>query len=224
MSLNSSITELTTAATDAGVAVLSMFLLARLRGLNIDARWSKAVWSWVFVLLSTASLLGAVAHGFQWSASARAAIWQPLYLSLGLSVALFLVGGIGDWRGEAAARRALPWALGLGLAFFLVTRWLSDGFGVFIAFEGVAMISTLAMYIHMWLRGRSGAGMVAVGIVLTLLASAIQATSLRSTVIVPLDHNGLYHVVQAIAVVVVASGVRAGLVASTAKSVASATH
>jgi Family of unknown function (DUF6962) len=90
---------LTTAATDAALAVLCLVLLVSLVATPVSASWKKSIWASVFALLAVGSTLGAIAHGLDLSAPVRTTLWRPLYLSLGLSVALFAVGGIGDWLG-----------------------------------------------------------------------------------------------------------------------------
>jgi hypothetical protein len=153
-----------------------------------------------------------VAHGLDLSPTVRAALWQPLYLSLGLTVSLFLAAAVADWRGERAGRAALPWAIAAGLGFFVLTRLAGGSFGLFIVYEGIAMVATFAIYLHLWIaRGRAGAGKVALGIALTLVAAAIQASSLRVRIIWPFDHNGLFHLVQMVAVLVLVGGLRQGM-------------
>lgn len=211
MQLNPSPTELTTAATDVALAVLCLVLLVSLLRRPAGARWKKGLWASVFALLASASVLGAIAHGFDLSSSLRTALWRPLYLLLGLSVAMFLVGGIGDWRGERAARTVLPWALAAGVGFFALTQ-IADNFGMFIAYEGVAMVATLGIYLCLWIGRRvPGAGMVTVGIVLTLAAAALQVSSLSARIIWDFDHNGLFHLVQLVAILVLARGLRQGM-------------
>jgi hypothetical protein len=213
MRINPSLTELTTAATDAVLGVVCLVLLLRLVRRPDGPAWKRAIWGAVFACLATASFLGAIAHGGDWAANVRARLWQPLYLSLGLTVALFLVGAIGDWRGRNAVRRVLPWMMIVAVAFFAITQWGSGSFLLFVAYEGVVMFSTLAIYLHLRARGRTGAGTVAAGITLSIAAAGVQASSLGLTVVVPFDHNGLFHLVQIVGVVVTARGVRAGLVA-----------
>ena len=212
MQLNPSATELTTAATDAAVGLLCLVVLWRLRAIPAKATWKRALWCWVFGLLGLASALGAVVHGLELSESVRGVLWRPLYLSLGLTVALFVIGGIYDWRGEAAARALLPWAAGMGASFFALTQLLSGAFLIFVVYEATAMVATLAMYVLLSRTGRLvGAGMIAVGIGLSIVAAAVQASPLRVRLIVPFDHNGLFHLVQLIATAVIATGLRRGL-------------
>jgi hypothetical protein len=212
MRLNPSATELTTAATDAALGLLCLAVLLRLGAIDVSATWKRALWCWVFGLLVVASVLGTVAHGLELSESVRSVLWRPLYLSLGLTVALFLVGGIYDWRGEAAARALLPWAVGIGVSFFVVTQLSSGSFLIFVVYEATAMLATLAMYVYLSTTGRlAGAGMMTVGIGLSIVAAAVQASVLSVRLIVPFDHNGLFHLVQLTAIAALANGLRRGL-------------
>ena len=119
------------------------------------------------------------------SEAARTTLWRPLYLSLGLAVALMLVGAVYDWRGEATARASLPWAAGAGVLFFALTQGLGGAFVLFIIYEGVATCVALIIYTALVISGgMPGAGAVAVGIALSLVAAAIQASSLSVRVVV----------------------------------------
>jgi hypothetical protein len=212
MQLNPSATELTTAATDAALGLLCLAVVLRLVTIPVSATWKRALWCWVFGLLGLASVLGTVVHGFELSESVLAILWRPLYLSLGLTVALFLIGGIHDWRGEAAARALLPWAVGLGAGFFALTQLLGGAFLIFVVYEAAAMVATLAMYVFLSTTGRlAGAGMITLGIGLSIVAAAVQASALSVRLIVPFDHNGLFHLVQLTAIAALADGLRRGL-------------
>jgi len=210
--LNESPTELTTAATDAAMAILCVVALARLAHLHVHARWKRTLWSWVLALLGLASVIGALAHGLTWSAAARATLWPPLYLLLGLSVTLFLVGGIYDWRGEAAARRILPWAVGAGVGFCPLIALLGGTFLIFIMFDTAAMLAALAIYgVLAASRRVVGAALVTAGIALTIVAGAVQASHLSVQLVVPFDHNGLFHLLQLVATTILVTGLRRGL-------------
>lgn len=163
------------------------------------------------MLLAAGSCLGTLAHGLDLEGATRERLWGPIYLSLGLTVALFFVGAWRDWRGDAAARTALPWAIAAGVTFFVVTRLSSGSFLLFIAYEALAVLATLAIYLHLWRSNTlPGAGLIAAGVALTLAAAAVQVSSLHLTIVWPLDHNGLFHLVQMAALVVIALGLRAG--------------
>ena len=83
-------TEQTTAATDAIVAAVAIFAAIYLRWLSPFNRRKTSLWSAVFWLLAIAATLGSVAHGFALSNQAKAMLWYPLYLALGLIVAMFV--------------------------------------------------------------------------------------------------------------------------------------
>lgn len=213
MAFNPEITELTTAATDAVIAVLAIGCLGYLSRFRAGAPWRAGIWCWVFGLLTVAAALGAVAHGFDLSDVVREWLWRPLFLSLGLVVALFVVGALLDLRGESAARAALVPMVLVGAAFFAVTQILSGAFLVFVIYEAVAMITALGIYAALGARRRlPGAWVVAAGIVINIVAAAIQATGTVSlTIVVPFDHNGVFHLVQMAALVVMTIGLARGM-------------
>lgn len=205
-------TELTTAATDAALALLCLVVAARLRRCRHRDPWKAGLWQWVFALLAAASLLGTVVHGLDLPAPVRAVLWPPLYLCLGLTVALFLVGAILDWRGRGVARRALPWAVLGALAFAIAIPLLGGAFLLFIGYEAVAMTCALLIYLGLAWRGQlAGSGRIAAAILLSILAAGVQASALTITLLVPLDHNGLFHLVQMGAIVLLGSGLEASL-------------
>jgi hypothetical protein len=209
---NRSQTELTTAATDALLGATCFAAALQLLATSTAAAWKQTLWMAVFGLLSCGSWLGAVAHGLQWTDAARARIWRPLYLSLGLAVALVFVGAVYDWRGEAAARGLLPLALGVGLLFFAVTQMFGGAFLLFVVYEGAATCVALVIYAALVVSGgMPGAGAITLGIGLSLIAAAIQASDLSVRVVVRFDHNGLFHLVQIAGVILLASGLRASL-------------
>jgi len=188
---------MTTSATDALLAIECVVITAWLWCSPACDRWRSGLWCWVFGLLGFSSLLGAVAHGFEIPAATRQIIWRPLYLSLGVLVALFVVGAVYDWRGRDAAGRLIPWAIAAGAAFFVLTVVFRGPFILFIAYEAVAMIGALTIYTYLALSGRlAGAGLIAAAIVLNLAAAAVQASPVSIRLLVPLDHNGIFHLVQ----------------------------
>ena len=76
-----------------------------------------------------------------------------------------------------------------------------------------AMLVALALYVRVALRSReTWAWLMVLGITLNIVAAAIQATgSIRIDVGVPLDHNGVFHLVQMVALVVLVAGIGGSL-------------
>jgi len=205
-------TELTTSITDAFLSIECIAILIYLWRSPTGDRWRVSLWCWAFGLLAFASLAGAVAHGLEMPNAFRAALWKPLYLTLGLLVALFLVGAFFDWRGRAVAIRLVPWAIGLGGIFLVVTQFLKGGFIIFVIYETAAMVSALAIYSFLAATHRlKGAAVVAMAIFLNLVAAGLQASSVSSKVFVPLDHNGIFHLVQMVGIATLGLGLRIGM-------------
>ena len=200
-------TELTTSATDAVLAIECVAVgLFVCRAPSAD-RWRAALWASVFGLVAFSSVLGAVVHGFDLSNTVRSALWKPLYLSLGVLVALFVVGALYDWRGRGVAVRFLPWSIGVGVAFFGWTQSFSDSFVVFVGYEALAMLSALAIYLRLAAtRQLPGAGIVATAILVNLLAAGVQASSLSIRIGFPFDHNGVFHLIQMIGIALLGLG------------------
>ncbi len=209
MGLNPVPTELTTAATDAVLAVLAIACV-RWLGVRRSADPDKVtLWILVLALLAVASILGAVAHGLALSPGLVYLLWQPLFLCLGLVVALFVVAAVYDGFGPRAARRLLIPALVVGAAFYLVTLVFPGTFLVFVLYEAVGMLAALALYGRLAIRtGQRWAWLMVTGVALNILAAGIQATeTVRVNLVVPLDHNGVFHLVQMVAIVVLVAGV-----------------
>jgi hypothetical protein len=211
MHLIESPTELTTSVTDALLAIECVVIVVWLLRNSATERWRTRLWSWAFGILGLASLLGALAHGLAMPPSVRAAIWKPLYLCLGIVVGLFVVGAIADWRGQRIGQRLVPWAVAVGALFFAVTQLSSGAFILFVLYEAVAMLAALVIYSLLAGSCRlPGAGLIALAILLNLVAAAVQASSLSWQLLVPFDHNGLFHLVQMLSLAALAWGLRLG--------------
>ncbi len=206
-------TEQTTALTDAILAGLALGCLWYLRRIARHQPWKANVWSWVMALLALAAALGAIVHGFKLPVKLFKLLWNVLYLSLGLTVALFVVAVIHDVWGTRPARRALPVMLAVGCAFFGVTLLFPGSFLVFIIYEAVAMLFALIAYGWLAFNHRlRGAGWMTAGILITIIAAGVQASEAVSlTLIWQFDYNGLYHLIQMAGLVALLVGLRIDL-------------
>ena len=124
---------------------------------------------------------------------------------------MFVVGAIADWRGRDASRAARPWAIVAGASALVLPLAFDAGFTLFVIYEAIGMCAALIIYMWLWRARRPGAGAIAAGIALTLLAAVVQQSTLSATVFWTFDHNGLFHLVQAVALVVTAMGIRRSL-------------
>ncbi|HKU62025.1 MAG TPA: hypothetical protein VJQ44_12455 [Gemmatimonadales bacterium] len=195
MELIASTTERTTAATD---LVLALAAIGAVVALGRRApSFARGVWQAALTAAAAGAALGAVAHGLALSAESRELLWQPLFLLLGVTVSLFVVGAVASWQGAGAARRLLPPMLGLAVLFYLATRLTGGDFLVFVLFQAGTLVFATIVYLRLGARGVPGAGLVAAGLAVTLAAGAVQAMEgLELRLIWAFDHNGLYHLVQ----------------------------
>lgn len=200
--------EGTTAATD---AALALFAWGGVRWLHRSTPPSllRSTWLAAIGTFGVAALLGAVAHGIDWADATRELLWQPLYLSLGVAVALFVMAAIGAAWGDQAARRARPALLVAALAFYVLTRLTGGDFLVFVIYEGAGLLFALGVHTRLAAAGRAGAGWVAAGLAVSLAAGAVQAAdTLTLRLVWTFDHNGIYHLVQAVGLALLLMGLR----------------
>jgi hypothetical protein len=209
-------TERTTAATDAVLALAAAAAILVLRR-STPRSFGRAVWQAALAALGLASVLGAVAHGLELRPATRELLWHPLYLALGVTMALFVVGAVRDWRGEAAGRRVLLPMLALAVVFYGVTRLTRGSFLAFVVYEAAALLFSLGVYLRLATGpARVGAAPMAAALAVSLAAGAVQASGVGPVRLVwDFDHNGLFHLVQLVGLALLVTGLRR-LLASTA--------
>jgi hypothetical protein len=130
-------------------------------------------------------------------------------------VSLFVVGVVYDLWGPAVSLRTLPVMVILGLGFYLATLMLPGIFFVFIGYSALAQCFALGAYIFLALQGcLPGAGFMAAGVLISIVAAAVQANkSLYLTLVWQFDHNGVYHLIQAVGLLFLLAGLRKSLLA-----------
>ena len=204
-------TEQTTAATDVVMAIIALMVTIKVYqyGKDID-RKKTMIWVWAFGLLTFASAVGSVAHGFKMSKLTNFILWQPLNLALGIAIGLFAAGVVYDYKNFSLPKTLIPILLVGAIAFFTVTVILPNAFIVFIIYEAIAMIYALVVYTMLASRGKvKGAGLMATGILVTIIAAAIQAIeTIKATIIYEFDHNGIFHIVQMIGLLILLKGLQ----------------
>lgn len=207
MQLVGEATERTTAATDALLAFAAALAILILRRRTAPS-FGRAVWQAAFGALIIASLFGAVTHGFAMPDPVRNLLWQPLYLALGVTMALFVVGATRDWRGDRAGRRALPPMLALAGVFYGVTLVTGGDFLAFVIYEAAALLFSLFVYLRLAAGyQRPGAAAMAAALAVSLGAGVLQAAGPGPVRLVwEFDHNGLFHLVQLLGLALMLAG------------------
>ncbi len=204
--------EKTTAVTDIILALVAFGGIVCLRCLlfNSDELWKISTWSAAIGLIGLAATLGAVAHGLVLSQTFHRRSWLVLNMSLSLAVSLFVVGVVYDLWGFEISLTTLPILLIAGLGFYLTTLIYPDIFFLFIVYEVVALVFALGAYIFIAVqKGLPGAWLMAAGIFVSIIAAGIQANkSVVVTFIWRFDHNGIYHLVQVVGLMLLLMGLR----------------
>jgi hypothetical protein len=139
----------------------------------------------------------------------NATLWMPMYLALGLIVALFAVAAISHTWDDHLARRCLPIGVGLAFTFFAITQLWSNSFILFVVYEFVTMLVVFALYAFCyWSPGnRRGSGFLAAGVFVGLLAAAVDTQSnLRINYIWTFNNHGIFHLVQTLSLILLSIG------------------
>jgi uncharacterized protein DUF6962 len=209
MDLVDVVTERTTAATDAVLALAAAAAILVLRR-TTPPSFGRAVWQAALGALALASVLGAAAHGLELPPATRELLWQPLYLALGVTMALFVVGAVRDWRGDAAGRRVLVPMLALAVVFYGITRLTGGSFLAFVVYEAAALLFSLAVYLRLAAGpARAGAAPMAAAMAVSLAAGVVQASGMGPVRLVwDFDHNGVFHLVQLVGLALLLTGLR----------------
>ncbi len=119
-------------------------------------------------------------HGFELAPETVRVLWGPLYFALGLLVALVALASFAHLGHGNISRGLVPASVGLAFVFSAITQLGSDSFLLFVAYEAVMMTFALGIYIAcLWCPvERRGAGLLALGVLLTLVAAAVDTQPL----------------------------------------------
>jgi len=207
-----SATELTTAATDVVLSLAAVGGIVLLQSPETPASWKIQLWSWTFALIALAAALGAVYHGLVLAEGPRTLLWRILTVCLSLAISLFVAGVFHDAYGVEAAGRILPILLAAGGLIYTVSRVFPGLFIVFIVYQVLALAMALCAYAWMAACGTlQGAGWMAAGVAASMTAAGIQtARNVRVTFIWEFDHNGIFHLMQALGVILFCVGLSRG--------------
>jgi hypothetical protein len=207
--------EQTTAATDIVLALVAFGGIVFLLGLlsSSGELWKISIWSAAIGSIGLAAALGAVAHGLILSRTLHHFSWLVLNLALSLAISLFVVGVVYDLWGFEVSLKTLPILVITGLGFYLTTLFYPGIFFLFIAYEGVALVFALAAYIYLTIQqDLPGAYLMAAGVLASIIAAGIQANKpVGVTFIWRFDHNGIYHLVQVVGLLLLFAGLRKSL-------------
>lgn len=182
------------ALTDFLLACLAFFCAGAL--LARPAQPCSAAWYWrgAMFFLALAALLGGTDHGFVEPAGlSRGPIQRATWVALGLMTTAVLLTLGAQFLGPARQRLLVGLAAAQLLAYFVAVV-LVDSFLVVVVNYLPVILAMLAFNVQgLWRRSGDGHWTIVLGILVLVLASAVQA--LRIDTFSPVDHNGLYHLI-----------------------------
>ena len=200
------ISEPMTFATDLLLAAVGAVLARRLavqagrRGLTAR-RW----WSVAFAATALAALAGGVWHGVHthlpWLADRG--LWKLTLVAAGAASFSLLAAASFGGLAPPARKTALTIATAGSLAYLF---WISisDDFIAVVLTSGFALLYVAA--VHFARIGRPGSKAILVGVAVALVGGVVQAARLAPHP--SFNHNDLYHVIEAVALVVFFRGAR----------------
>lgn len=213
MEIVASLTEQTTAATDAILGILALCLAGFLLKYAKTEPWRTRIWQGLLVMTAGVSLTGAVAHGIVMPKATYELLWKPMLLCLGMVVAVVVLAAVYDLWGRDRAKKWLPWLGGVAVLFFGLTQMPGTTFLIFILYEVAGMLFGLGAYATLAIKNRlPGAGIVTAGIALQILAAGVQAAGpFEVRFIWHFDHNGIFHIIGMVATGLMVYGVARGM-------------
>jgi hypothetical protein len=203
MRIISSPPEQITAAIDVIFACLTLGMavtFGRMRKQEIkQPKWWKAtIWMWMFGLLATSSVLGACIHGLDISIQFRGLLWQPTELLLGFVLGFFVDGVIYDVFGELDSRKVLPYLIGGGFLYYLLTWGFNGTYRAYLPYGIIAFCLALTGYFWLFFTKKmEGAGLWIAGALITVISSIIESIGQDDQIYIwQLDHNGVSHILE----------------------------
>ncbi|MCC6778681.1 MAG: hypothetical protein IT537_18980 [Hyphomicrobiales bacterium] len=155
----------------------------------------------LFAASAVAALLGGISHGFlpDETAWAARATWIASLAAIGIAAFACWVAGA-DLILPPAGRRVVTWLAAILLVAYLATIvWVSSSFSVAIAGYAPAMTFLLIAFAIAWHRRPTAAHLAGVAsMVLSFVAAAVQELRLGLHPVY-FSHSALYHLIQAIA-------------------------
>jgi hypothetical protein len=162
-------------------------------------------WILFFGALGGGALLGGITHGFVTdddSALPRA-LWSATLFAIGLAaLACWVIGGYLLFP-QRAVRQVIVVAVSLFAAYVVIILFVSASFAIAIVHYGLAGAFLLAAFIVIYRRRRQRAVLAGIaGTALSYAAAAVQQSEIAMPAL-NLSHNALYHLIQAVALLLI---------------------
>jgi hypothetical protein len=173
------------------------------RAAGAPGRW----WAAAFAITGVAALLGGTSHGYRpvLATATHTLVWRLTYVTVGLANLCVLQGAALAVLSRAWARAALV-AL---MARFVVVAFALVAHGElrYVLYDyAITLAGLLAFAVALGARHRPGAGWVAAGVLASLLGAVVQLQRIGGER--AFNHNDVFHVLQALGLLLYARGGR----------------
>ena len=193
-------TALTVAAITNFILACETFLFTGMLVKTEKAPQSAAwFWTWALGLLGLGALLGGIDHGFVESlgSAARHSLQRINWLVLGGATFCALMATARQFFPPTVQRIVTILGILQLLAFAVLVLATGDFLVVILNYAPVILLLLVCSLLE--LRGETASWPMIIGLVILVLASAIQALGVDT--FSPLDRSGLYHVISMVGVV-----------------------
>ena len=191
------------ALTDFGLAAECAALAAWLHWRSGAARLLQTWFGIFFSAAGIGAFLGGITHGFlaDIQSTIYGVIWSATMLAIGLAAVASWAIGAHLLFSKRAAKRVVLLAGSLFALYAATVLAVSQSFTVAVVFYVPAVTFVLITFVLTYLRRPRNDVLAGIaGLILSFAAAAIQQTE---TAILGLTHNALYHLVQAVALLLI---------------------
>ncbi len=194
-----------TAITNILLASEVLFLAGKLVCKNPIKEKASFYWSLAFFTVGISALIGGIDHGFFepfGNSFPRLLIQKATWLSIN-GIAYFVVMTVSKQFIDKKFHRVIFFVAIAQFVLIGIVAVLSSKFIIILINYAIPMLIMLVLSFISWLKYRR-LGRMTIGLVLAFAAAIIQVS--RTTVFLPVDHNGIYHIVMMIAVICLYKG------------------
>ena len=200
--------ELFTASTNILWALVALILFVVISKNSVSSDTKAKLWKAIFIMLFVSNILASLAHGLSMSPETNKLIWIPINLILGLLIALLMSAALYDYLGKRSMKQYFPYLIGIASVFFIMTQFYRDTFLIFVAYQSLYMLLIMGMYLHLATKQYVGAAVISLGMLLFIIAAFAQGIGrYELDLVLPVNQDGLYHLIGIPSTILLAIGV-----------------
>ena len=185
-------TELSSGLTNLINALLSIYFLFRLIQMDKEKK-RKLLWVITFVVFIISSLVGAFIHGIQLKQETKKILWAFLNINLYLTIATYSICIWYEAYGLKITRILIPIYTILAIGIGLYNNFIAGSYTSFVVFT-IINLFLLMIILIINIRKKHYLVYFLLAIIVFTIGSYLQTIyTLRLDLILVLDHNGIYH-------------------------------